>query len=143
MTTQRQTSAMAMFDKRTPEEKAAADAQQAAEGAARAWAASPPGQAQAAYQNGDGFFQVEIPHSQFRGFANLMWSSSGTSSRQVHRGGATDVLSAVEAQGWRLEHASWVYVQTGQNSRDKFLASGQHVVVSGDVVGIYLFRRRQ
>jgi ribosomal protein S27E len=40
-----------------------------------------------------------------------------------------------------LLHADWICIQTGQNSRDKFMASGQHVVVTGEVIGIYLFRR--
>jgi hypothetical protein len=34
-----------------------------------------------------------------------------------------------------------VYLETGQNSRNKFLSSGQQVVTTGQVIGIYLFRR--
>ena len=41
---------------------------------------------------------------------------------------------------WHLEHAWWVFMETGQNSRDKFLAFGQQTVVTGDVIGVYLFR---
>jgi hypothetical protein len=51
------------------------------------------------------------------------------------------VLGRIELAGWRLEHANWVYVETGQNSRNKFLSTGQQVVTTGQVMGIYLFRR--
>ena len=30
---------------------------------------------------------------------------------------------------------------TGQQSRDKFMSSGQNVAVAGTVIGYYLFRR--
>lgn len=51
------------------------------------------------------------------------------------------MLGQIEQVGWRLEQASWIFMETGQSSRDKFLASGQLTVVTGQVVGIYLFRR--
>jgi hypothetical protein len=103
-----------------------------------AWSATPTGQAFAAYQSGSAFYQVEIPHSKMTGIANGFWGSrQGKRTESV----APDVLGQIEASGWRLEHASWVYVQTGQDSRDKFMASGQQVVVTGEVVGVFLFRR--
>jgi hypothetical protein len=108
----------------------------------RAWGAywaSPEGQAEKAKEAGQRFFQIEIPHSSVRGFANA-FSPSGTASNTKRHERAPDILGGIEAQGWRLVNSAWVYVQTGQNSRDKFLASGQQVVVTGEVVGIYLFR---
>ncbi|MGZ5362696.1 MAG: hypothetical protein ACXWZR_00685 [Mycobacterium sp.] len=57
------------------------------------------------------------------------------------RGRAADLLGQIELAGWRLEHANWVYVQTGQNSRNNLIATGQQVVVTGEVLGIFLFRR--
>jgi hypothetical protein len=84
--------------------------------------------------------QLEIPHSSVTGFTNAAFNSAtvGKIRQKLTR---TDLLGQIEEAGWRLEHADWVYIQTGQNSRDKFLASGQHVVVTGEVIGIYLFRR--
>lgn len=127
---------VAMFDRRSPEEKAAAAAQEQREQERAEWEASPPGQAQAAFHRGDLFFQVEIPHSKMSGYA-----TAGVVKKRTTHDGATDVLGQIESSGWHLEHASWVYVQTGQDSRDKFLQSGQQVVVLGEVVGLYLFRR--
>jgi len=36
-----------------------------------------------------------------------------------------------------------VFVEQGQQSRDKFLASGQNVAIKGTTVGYYLFSRRE
>ena len=127
---------MALFTQKTEEERAA----DAARKAEAAFWSSPQGKAAQAFERGDEFFQIEIPHSSITGFANAAFNSStaGKIRRKLTR---TDLLGQIEESGWRLEHADWVYIQTGQNSRDKFLASGQHVVVTGEVVGIYLFRR--
>lgn len=138
---------MAVFARASDEDRAARQAgkqaQRAAaeeERAAAEFWASPVGQARRAHESGDRFFQVQITHDTIDGYANAAWSGSGVSQRRRQNYGAPDLLGQVEAEGWRLEHASWVYVQTGQNSRDKFLASGQQVVVQGEVVGVYLFR---
>jgi hypothetical protein len=37
--------------------------------------------------------------------------------------------------------SSYVFVQTGEDSRDKFMASGQRTAIKGKIVGVYLFRR--
>jgi hypothetical protein len=126
----------ALFTQKTEEERAA----DAARKAEAAFLSSPQGKAAQAFERGDEFLQIEIPHSSITGFTNAAFNSStaGKIRRQLTR---TDLLGQIEESGWRLQHADWVYIQTGQNSRDKFLASGQHVVVTGEVVGIYLFRR--
>jgi hypothetical protein len=125
-----------LFKQKTEEERA----DETARRAEAAFWASPPGKATQAFDRGDLFFQIEIPHSSVTGFTNAAFNSAtaGKIRRQLTR---TDLLGQIEEAGWHLEHASWLYIQTGQNSRDKFLASGQHVVVTGEVVGIYLFRR--
>jgi ribosomal protein S27E len=127
---------MALFSTKSDEERAA-DATR--KGEAAFWA-SPQGKAAQAFERGDEFFQIEIPHSSVTGFTNAAFNSAtkGKIRRSLTR---TDLLGQIEETGWRLQHADWVYIQTGQNSRDKFLASGQHVVVTGEVIGIYLFRR--
>ncbi len=55
---------------------------------------------------------------------------------QSHAG----VLAAVEGIGWKLEHVGHVVVVTGESRRDKFMATGQQTAVSGETIGIYLFR---
>lgn len=127
---------MALFSMKTDEQRAA----DAAKKAEAAYWASPQGKAAQAFARGDEFFQIEIPHSSVTGFTNAAFNSAtqATIRRKLSR---TDLLGQIEETGWHLLHADWVYIQTGQNSRDKFLASGQHVVVTGEVIGIYLFRR--
>lgn len=120
---------------KTAEQRAAEDQQRAE----AAYWSSPVGQAQIAKQNGARFFEIEIPHSTVGGYANAMWGS-GTTHRMTPHGGAPDLLGQIEQLGWRLEHASWVFVQTGQSSRDKIMSSGQSTAVTGEVVGVYLFR---
>jgi hypothetical protein len=46
-------------------------------------------------------------------------------------------------EGWELVTAPFVFVETGQESRDKFLSSGQNVAIKGATVGYYLFRRAE
>jgi hypothetical protein len=53
----------------------------------------------------------------------------------------SEILNAVCAQGWDLVNGSFVFVEEGSQSRDKFLSSGQNVAVKGSTVGYYLFRR--
>jgi hypothetical protein len=53
----------------------------------------------------------------------------------------TGVLDAIESEGWRLEHAGYVYRILESVSRDKFFSSGQREAMSGEIVGVYLFRR--
>lgn len=52
----------------------------------------------------------------------------------------SSTLSAIESQGWRHEHADYVYRTTGASSRDKLLSSGQQESMSGEILGVYIFR---
>jgi hypothetical protein len=38
-------------------------------------------------------------------------------------------------------NGSFVFVEQGQESRDKFMASGQNLAIKGTTVGYYLFKR--
>jgi hypothetical protein len=53
----------------------------------------------------------------------------------------SEVLNAVSREGWELVNGSFVFVEEGQQSRDKFLSSGQNVAVKGTTFGYYLFKR--
>ncbi len=122
------------------QEKAAEKEQRATATALAAWQETPVGKAQAAYDADAGFFQIQLELSEV---ARSAWSSSyqSYSVRKKAKAGHADTLSAIEAVGWHLEHAGYVYVMTGQISRDKFLSSGQETGVMGKVEGVYLFRR--
>lgn len=51
------------------------------------------------------------------------------------------VLNSVCHEGWELVNGSFVFVEEGQQSRDKFMSSGQNVAIKGTTVGYYLFKR--
>jgi hypothetical protein len=48
--------------------------------------------------------------------------------------------SWLQRRGWD-SNGSFVFLETGSERREKFLASGQQVAVKGSVIGYYLFRR--
>ena len=104
---------------------------------AEAFERSLAGQARLAYQHGDMFFQVQIPHAEVR---RRVFVASGSAERLA--GSSAGELGAIEAEGWRLEHANFVYVMTGQTSADRTGFTGQSTAVNGRVDGVYLFRRR-
>jgi hypothetical protein len=95
--------------------------------------------AKEAYDRGDVFYEV-----QYQVLIQNRDVSFGTDDFAVGKNtsvSAAGALKSIESVGWRLEHTSHVFVQTGQSSRDKFLASGQFVAIDGYVLGVYLFRR--
>lgn len=106
-----------------------------------AWLPSPDGRARTAREHGAGVFQIAIPLEQTeRAFGSMGGSTRGAMRQKTHD--PTSVIDAIEAEGWRLEHAGYLFRETGSVSRDKFLSSGQTASVTGEIVGIYLFRAR-
>jgi hypothetical protein len=115
-------------------QRRAADAQQRA---AAASAASPVGRATAARDAGAGFFQLELDISALDGSPSMF----GSSQNQVRStGGRPDLLSQIEALGWRLEHVGYVFIETGATTTNRMMTTGQGTVTKGVVRGIYLFR---
>ncbi|MFK0004980.1 hypothetical protein [Paenarthrobacter sp. NPDC090522] len=109
---------------KTDEQK---QAEKAAKEAAE-YAASPVGRADAAYRNGDGLFQLELPVNKI-------------SNSKVFPGPPLGgLLGQVEAVGWHLEHVGYVYLQTDSSSLPG-LFTGTIGQVAGHTMGIYLFRR--
>ena len=127
---------MALFNQKTEEEQRAK-----AEQEARAkYLASPIGQAEAAYQAGQMFFQLTTNISQIKGTSSDWNYSQSTRTRRFN---ATDTLGQIEEMGWHLEHVGYVFVETGEVARSKALSSGSVSRTQGYVEGIYLFRRRR
>jgi hypothetical protein len=119
-------------------EKAAAEerARQAEEARAReARLATPVGSATAAKEAGERFLELQLPVGGHIGQAS--WGMA-TGSRTVSSSAA--VLGQIEEVGWRLEHASYFFMVTGESSTDRFFLTGQETAVSGQTVGVYLFR---
>jgi hypothetical protein len=58
--------------------------------------------------------------------------------------GPVATLNAVYDEGWwELVNGSFVFVETGQQSHDKFMSSGQQVAIAGTVMSYYLFKRNE
>jgi hypothetical protein len=103
-----------------------------------AFAASPPGLARSAFQRGDHVFQASFDLANTSTYHVLMKTGTWTSAEDP-----TAILNAICDEGWELITGSVVFHETGSQSRDKFMASGQHIAVQGKVIGYYLFRRKE
>lgn len=115
---------------------------------AQRFAETPAGQARAAYANGAGWFEIEMDIRQTGGLNSyggtgsdspVQFGSLSLGGKPAPRG---DHISVIEAEGWDLHTAAYVYMQTGEDSRDKWTESGQRTAIRGKIVGMYLFKRR-
>lgn len=142
-----------MFKSR--EERAKIRQARADEIARKKWERTPAGQASIAFANGNKIFRYMDCIEATEGVVVPMMGAFAQNSAGVipkdgkNVGGTispaqskTD-LEKIEAQGWSLFHGGYVFQELGSESRDKFLASGQNVAVSGRVLGIYIFRRNE
>jgi hypothetical protein len=117
---------MPLFQKDPEKEKAREEAQAAKEEArkARKFQQSSQGLARAAREAAQLFFQVALPISHTdRTVASLLSGDVSTKTRA--ESGQTNVLESIKAEGWRLEHAGYIFQETGSVSRDKLLSSSQ------------------
>jgi len=118
---------------------AAAEAQRqraAAEQQARAaFLATPQGAATVAKEAGDRFLEIQLQVGSQYGHAS--WGMvEGRSSVESSAG----VLELVERVGWRLEHANYFFMITGETSSQRVFMTGEATAVNGVTVGAYLFR---
>ena len=138
-------------DRQKADDRAGRQRQKADEKAAKeravaeeAFLRSPVGRATGARAEAAGFFHVELEMSEVgRSNLDLLGGYSGAPGVERKRAGHGGVLAQIEDVGWRLEHVGYVYVETGQVSRDKLLSSGQQVATLGKTVGHFLFRRAE
>jgi hypothetical protein len=144
---------MAMaFKRSTPEEKAAREQEKAVrdqeearerEATARKqmredFFRSPAGQARVAYETGAHVFQYSIDVHKTQAVVVAM---VGAYARAESTTDPSAILNSVCTEGWDLVNGSFVFLELGSESRDKFMASGQQVAVKGSIVGYYLFKR--
>jgi len=100
-----------------------------------AYLATPIGAATAAMQQGEPFFEIQLQvgsHSGSAGFGAI------DGRRDISSSAAT--LGAIEKLGWRLEHAGYYFMITGETSTDRIFVSGEATAISGVTIGVYLFR---
>ena len=98
---------------------------------------TPAGRARVAFDAGDHVFQYAIDVMSQEAIIVAMVGS--TTSKKTSD--PTAILNSVCHEGWDIVNGSFVFVEQGQQSRDKFMASGQNVAIKGTTVGYYLFRR--
>ncbi len=104
-----------------------------------AFARSPIGQATAAKEQGQGFFEIQLTVGASQRDSTI-WGGNNFAIAKKNTLSHAGTLAGIEAVGWRLEHVGYVFMVTGESSRDKFLSTGQQTAVSGETVGLYLFR---
>ncbi len=100
----------------------------------KAFAASPAGQARVAKASGSTIFQIDLPLSK----TTAPWGASCGQSSKTEDYSTT--IESIEKEGWRLDHAGYVYRITGSDSHEKAIGSGLREAVSGEIIGIYIFR---
>ena len=121
------------------------------------WAATDHGRARVAYDAGERFLQIQRVISETKANVMMMVGAFAVSDEVDHSAQSTmgmldlrkkvedlpitQALAVIEDIGWRLIHAGYAYRETYSESRDKFLASGQQIATSGEIVAVYLFRR--
>lgn len=80
--------------------------------------------------------QIDIPLSQTVGHSSIF----GTFTTVGGTADPSGLLETIESEGWVLFDASYVFRPTGTASREKIIGSTEKEAISGDVIGIYLFR---
>lgn len=100
-----------------------------------AFLATPVGAATAAKEAGQPFFEVQIEVGSREGSA---WFGATDGQRTASSSAAT--LGEIEKLGWRLEHAGYYFMVTGETSTGRVFISGDATAVSGVTIGVYLFR---
>jgi hypothetical protein len=125
---------------RYEEEKARAKARKEAaqrEKQRQAFFESPTGQARMAFERDDVVFQcaVDVMSQQA-----IIVSMLGSDTKQSTNDPAY-VLNQICREGWDLVTGSFVFIEQEQESRDKFMSTGQNVAIKGKTVGYYLFKR--
>ena len=99
--------------------------------------AGPAGRAQTAFDRGDLVFQLAMDVVKQQAVVVSMVGTTTTKKTTD----PDEILNAICRQGWEIVSGSFVFLEQGQQSRDKFLSSGQNVAIKGTVMGYYLFRR--
>ena len=99
-------------------------------------AATPERLAYEARERGDQWFQIDVAINVVQGAVSVVDAYTQTARTE-----SADFIGPIEAQGWTLEHVSTTFVTRGQ-SRMETLGGAAEYAFHGDLVGLYVFRRR-
>ena len=106
-------------------------------GPGQSWEVDAINQARIAFQNENGFLEIELEvGSSIR--KNALMGDTGSHTKKDFTG----ILSEIEKIGWRLVHVGYYFMITGETSRAKVLSQGENTAVSGKTMGVYLFRNK-
>jgi hypothetical protein len=142
---------MALVQRKTPEQKAQENAlreqrrrddearrhAEALEKRRKAFFKTPAGKARLAFERGDHVFQYARDVMSEEAVVVAMVGSK--TSRETTD--PVDVVNSICREGWDLVNGSFVFIEQGQQSRDKLMSSGQKIATKGVTVGYYLFKR--
>jgi hypothetical protein len=103
----------------------------------KAFFESPAGQARLAFERDDVVFQSSFD---VMNQSAIIVSMIGSDTKQSTSDPAY-VLNRICREGWDLVTGSFVFIEQEQESRDKFMSTGQNVAIKGKTVGYYLFKR--
>ncbi len=102
---------------------------------------TPAGRARAALEAGATVFQLVLPLPDSPDAARDPGSEPPANENPADHNA---VLNAIESQGWRLEHASYVGRRTAAVGEGETPPGGQHrAAASEEIVGVYIFRRKE
>jgi hypothetical protein len=100
-----------------------------------AFLASPVGAATVAMEAGQPFFEIQLEVGSHTGSAGF-----GSTDGRRSTASSAVTLGEIEKLGWRLEHAGYYFMITGETSTARVFVSGEATAISGVTVGVYLFR---
>jgi hypothetical protein len=120
------------------EEREAERRAREAERARAEFMATPVGAATVAMEKGQTFFEVQLEVGGHTGSAGF-----GSADGRRHAYSSAAILGRIEKLGWRLEHASYFFMVTGETSSKHMLVSGDETAISGVTIGVYLFRNHR
>ena len=133
----KKTSRLDVERQKLEERKQAARMEQETRRTEEEFADSPAGKARAAREAGAKLFQLDLPLSKTKPIVVPMIGAF-TRAKKIRE--YVSMFDAIEAEGWQLEHAGYVYRLRGSQSRDKFFMSGKQEAMEGEIIGIYIFR---
>ncbi len=99
-----------------------------------AFMATPIGAATLGKEAGQAFFEVQLEIGGHTGSAGF----GSTDGRRTTSSSAA-TLGEMEKLGWRLQHAGYYFMVTGETSTARVFMSGEATAVSGVTIGVYLF----
>ncbi len=100
-----------------------------------AFMATPIGAATLAKEAGQAFFEVQLEVGGHTGSAGF-----GSTDGRRTTSSSAGTLGEIEKLGWRLQHAGYYFMVTGETSTARVFMSGEATAVSGVTIGVYLFR---